>query len=210
MLTMTGMACVIQVTPPLTGVRVHHLWQAGSWLLVRVPGKAGAWGGTLRFPPTEERVKACQVIHSAKAFTKTKALMNNTVSITTAFDILMLKRSYFLITSVYSSIHRIKWPKNSTHNQICTQNTSAPSGRGSESTSQMLTNIWPHNPQWGRTVLSLQGQTDRLRHRVTKRPAPIQTLHLATPRAEWRCPDYCTYALSTLPPSFPQTFNTSP
>lgn len=29
-LTVTGMACVTGVTPPLTGVQVHHLQQAGS------------------------------------------------------------------------------------------------------------------------------------------------------------------------------------
>lgn len=50
------------------------------------------------------------------------------------------------MTSVYNSTHGIKQPKISTHNQICTQNISAPSVRGSESTWQMLTNIWPHNP----------------------------------------------------------------
>lgn len=107
------------------------------------------------------------------------------------------------MTSVYSGTHRIKQPKISTHNQICTQNISAPSVRGSESTWQMLTNIWPHNPQWGRIELSLQGQTDRLRHRVTQRPAPIQTRNSAVPRAP-RCAGYCTQALST-PPSFPPT-----
>lgn len=42
------------------------------------------------------------------------------------------------MTNVYSSTHRIKQPKISTHNQICTQNISAPSVRGSESTWQML------------------------------------------------------------------------
>lgn len=73
--------------------------------------------------------------------------MNSVVSITMAFDILTLKKSYFFMTSIYSSTHRIKQPKISTHDQICTQNTSAPSVRGSESTLQTLSNIWPHNPQ---------------------------------------------------------------
>lgn len=148
-LTMTGTACVTEVTPPLTGVQVHRL------LIGRVMTTSqGPWKGRdsgrdseISTNRTEERVKACQIICPTKAFTKTKALMNNIVSITMAFDILMLKKSYFLMTSVYSSTPRIKQPKISTHNQICTQNTSAPSVRGSESTLQTLTNIWPHNPQ---------------------------------------------------------------
>lgn len=47
--TVTGVAWVTAVTPSLTGVQVHHLQQAGSWLLVRVPGKGETCGGTLRF-----------------------------------------------------------------------------------------------------------------------------------------------------------------
>lgn len=93
---------------------------------------------------TDEQVKAHQIIHPTKAFTKTKALMNNIGRTTMAFDILICLKSHFFITNVYSSTHKIKQPKISTHNQICTRVTSAPSVRGSESTLQMLTNIWPH------------------------------------------------------------------
>lgn len=90
-LAVTGMASVT-VWHPGVQLQAIHGCCSGSLERQRDSGR----DSEISTSRTGERVTACQIICPTKAFPKTKALMSNIViSITKAFDILMLKKSPF-------------------------------------------------------------------------------------------------------------------